>query len=82
MVKNLPTNARDIRDVVSVSRSGRAPQVEHGNPFQYSCLENPMESEAWWATVHKWAMVGYRPKSQTQLRRLSTHTYMVICRVF
>ena len=60
MVKNLPTNARDIRDVVSISGSGRSPQEEQGNPFQYSCLENPMEREVWWATVHRVS------KSQTQ----------------
>ena len=42
----------------------------NGNPLQYSCLENPMDREAWWATVHRVA------KSQTRLKRLSTHTQM------
>ena len=41
---------------------------ENGNPLQYSCLENPMDKGAWWAAVHSVA------KSQTQLKRLSTHS--------
>jgi len=47
MVKTLPANAGDIRDVGSISRSGRCPGREHGNPLQYSCLENPMDRGAW-----------------------------------
>jgi len=46
-------------------------EVGYGNPLKYSCLENPMNREAWWATVHKVA------KSQTQLKRLSMHTLIV-----
>ena len=41
VVKNLPANAGDVRDVGSVPGSGRSPEGEHGNPLQYSCLENP-----------------------------------------
>ena len=41
MVKNLPANARDVRDADSMSGWGRCPGGGHGNPFQYSCLENP-----------------------------------------
>ena len=48
MVKNLPTNAGDAG---SVAGSGRYPGGGNGNPFQYSCLGNPMDREAWWATV-------------------------------
>ena len=48
---------------IPVSR--RSPGEGNGNPLQYSCLENPMDRRAWWATVH-----GV-PKSQTQLKRLS-----------
>ena len=40
-VKTLPENAGDIRDVSSIPGSGRCPGGEHGNPLQYSCLENP-----------------------------------------
>ena len=53
MVKNLLVNAEDIRDVDSIPGSGRSPGGGHGNPLQYSCLENPKNREAWWATVHR-----------------------------
>ena len=49
MVKNQPANAGDIRDVSSVLGSGRFPAGGHGNPLQYSCLENPMDRGAWQA---------------------------------
>ena len=48
----LGVNAGDIRDVGSVPRLGRSPGERNGNPLQYSCLENPMDRGAWWATVH------------------------------
>ena len=47
--------------------SGRSPGGGHGNPLQYSCLENPMDRGAWWATVQRVA------KSQTGLKRLNMH---------
>ena len=53
MVKNLPTNVGDIRDSGLIPGSGRSPEGGHGNPFQYSCLENPMDRGAWWATDHR-----------------------------
>ena len=37
----------------SIPGSGRSPGVENGNPFQYSCLEKPMDRGAWWAIVHR-----------------------------
>ena len=43
VVKNLPTNAGDIRDADSISGSGRSLGEGNGNPLQYSCLENPMD---------------------------------------
>ena len=46
VVKNLPAGAGDIRDVGSISGSGRSPGGQQGNPFQYSCLENPMDRGA------------------------------------
>ena len=52
MVKNPPANAADVRDTASITGSGRSPGGGHGNPLQYSCLENPMNREAWQATVH------------------------------
>ena len=72
MVKNLPANAGDIRDAGSIPGSGRSPGGGHGNPLQYSSLENSTDREAWQAIVH-WAA-----KSWTRLKRLSTaqHTYI------
>ena len=52
VVKNPPANAGDVRDRGLVPGAGRSPGEGHGNPLQYSCLENPMDGEAWWATVH------------------------------
>ena len=52
VVKNPPANAGDVRDVSSIPGLGRSPGGGHGNPLQYSCLENPMDRGAWWATVH------------------------------
>ena len=51
-VKNLPANAGDVRDSGSIPGSGRSPGGGHGNPLQYSCLENPMDREAWRDIVH------------------------------
>jgi len=53
VIKNPPANAGDIRDKGSIPGSGRSPGGEHGNPLQYSCLENPIDSGAWWAIVHR-----------------------------
>ena len=46
MVKNPPVNTGDIRDAGSVPGSERSPGIGHSNPFQYSCLENPVDREA------------------------------------
>ena len=48
VVKNLPAKAGDISDGGSVPGLGRFPGEGNGNPFQYSCLENPMDRGAWW----------------------------------
>ena len=64
VVKNLPANAENAGDVSSIPGSGRSPGEENGNPFQYSCLGNPMDRGAWWAAAH---MVA---KSRTQLSML------------
>ena len=68
MVKNLPANAGDIRAGGAILELGRSLGGGHGNPLQYSCLENPMARGAWRATVHGAA------KSRTRLKRLNTHT--------
>ena len=67
VVKSLPASARDTRDIGSIPGSGRSPGGGHGNPLQYSCLENPMDRGAWRATAHRVA------KSQTRLKHARTH---------
>ena len=52
VVKNPPANA-DTRDTDSIPGLGRSPEVGNGNPLQYSCLGNPMETGASWAAVHE-----------------------------
>ena len=75
----------DVRDMGSTPGSGRSPGGGHSNPLQCSCLENPMDRRAWWATVH-----GV-PKRQMRLKGCSTHAcilmntfvslnYVVACR--
>ena len=59
VVKNLSASAKDVSNAGSSPGSER---LEHGNPLQYSCLENPMDRGAWQATVHRVT------KSQTQLK--------------
>ena len=68
VVKNLPANARDVRNAGSVPGLRRSPGEGNGSPLQYSRLENPMDRGAWWATVHRVT------KSWTRLKRLSMHT--------
>ena len=63
-------HAGDVRDMSSILGSGRSPGGGHGNPLQYSCLENLTDRKAWWAAVHKVA------KSWTRLKLLSTHTHV------
>ena len=53
VLKNSLVNAGDIRDLGSILGSGRSPGGVHGNPLQYSCLENPMDRGTWRATVHR-----------------------------
>ena len=53
VVKNPPVNAGDVRDAGSVPELGRSPGGGHGNPLQYSCLENPMDRGAQQATVYR-----------------------------
>ena len=53
VVKNLCASAGDVKDLGSIPGLERPPGGGHGNPLQYSCLENtPMDKEAWWTTVH------------------------------
>ena len=70
VIKNLLANAADISDVGSIPGSGRSPGGEHGNPLQYSCLENPMDRGTWHDMVHRVA------KSRTRLKQLSIHFFI------
>ena len=64
VVKNLSANVRDIKRHGLTPGLGRSAGGGHGNPLQYSCLENPMDRD-WWAMTHRVA------KSWTQLKRFS-----------
>ena len=66
VVKNPPANAGELRHMGLIPESGRSPGVGNGYPLQY-CLENPMNREAWQATVHITA------KSRTWLKRIRTY---------
>ena len=68
VAKNPPT-MQETWDAGSIPGSGKSPGEGNGNPLQYSCLGNPMDREAWRATVHGVA------KSQTRLKQLSTHAW-------
>ena len=70
--KNLPANAGDLRDASSVPGLGRSPGEGHRHPLQYSCLDNPMDRGAWWATVRGVA------KSRTRLSTLGPYTLLEV----
>ena len=67
VVKTPSANAGDSG---LIPQSGRSPGEGNGNPLQYSCLENPVDRGAWWASVHRVT------QSQTQLKRLGMHACM------
>ena len=63
VVKNPPANVEDVRTAGSIPGLGRSPGEGNGTLLWYSCLENPMDRGAWWATVHGVA------QSRTRLKR-------------
>ena len=72
VVKNLSTNAGDVRDMGWIPESGRSPGGGHSNPFLYSCLENPHGQRS---------LVGYSPWGRTELdtiERLSTAEHYIM----
>ena len=77
MVKNLSGNARDTEDMGSILRSGRSPGVGNGNTLQYSCLENPMDRGAWWATVYGIAKSQIRLNTQEVYEKCLEHSVNV-----
>ena len=70
VVKNLPDNAGDLRDLSSNPGLGRSPGGGNGNPLQYSCLENPMDGGAWQAMVHRVT------KSRTRLSDFTLYAHL------
>ena len=68
VVKNLSANAEDITDMDSIAGSGRSAGGGHGNPLQYSCLEDPMDRGAW--------REGYRLESgkKSDMTETTEHT--------
>ena len=59
MIKNPPANAGNVRDAGWITGLGRSPGGGHGNPLQYSYLENPMDTGAWQALFHGATRVGH-----------------------
>ena len=68
-----PANAGEARDTVLIPGSGRSSRGGNVNPFQYSCLENPMLRGAWWATVRgvakSWTGLSTHTLTHTDLRK-------------
>ena len=73
MVKNLLAIAGGIRQVGSISGSGRSPGEGNGSPLQNSCLETPVDRGIWWATVHGVS------KSSTRLSMQGTRNCWIVC---
>ena len=74
VVKNLPANIGDTGDIGSIPESGRSPGEGNGNSLQYSCLGNPMDRGAWWATVHGGHKESAMTKHTHTPARAHTHT--------
>ena len=70
VVKNLPASAGDIRDVGSIPGWGRSPREEHGNPLQYSCLENPHAQKS---------LAGYSPQGHKESDMTEAPEYAQHC---
>ena len=75
MVKNPPANAGDTRDSGLIPGWGRSTEAGNGNPLQYTCLENSMHEEAWWAAVQAWWAVVHRVAESDTAEQLSVRCY-------
>ena len=80
VVKNLP----NVADAGSVPGSGRSPGGGNGNPIQYSCLENSMGKEVWWATVYgvtkSWTLLSHRAHSLRVIKFIKAEDRMIVFR--
>ena len=74
-VKSPPANAGDTGKAGSIPGSGRSSEGGHGNPLQHSCLENPMDIEAWKVTVHGITESDKTKATWRALARAHTHTH-------
>ena len=80
--KESACQAGNARDAGSITGSGRSPEGRHGYPLQYSCLENPMDREAWWVTIHRVAKSRTRHKTEhTHRPRLKFSRLILYCEV-
>ena len=77
--KELPAIAGETGDTGLIPGWGRSPAVGHGNPLQYSCLENLKGRRAWWATVHGVAKSQTLLSTHTQHKHTHTHTHTYGC---
>ena len=76
MVKNPPAHAGDIRDAGSIPGLGRSPGGGHGSPFQFSCLENPMDKRS----LVGYSAQGHRESDTTEVtEHTHTHTHTHMC---
>ena len=76
-MKNLPVNAGDVRGVDSILDGEDSPGEGHGNPLQYSCLENPMDRAAWRETVHR--VAGRVRRNSSDLAAAAAVTLHIKC---
>ena len=75
VVKNTPAKAGDVKDMDSIPESERSSGEGHGNPLQHSCLDNPMDRGAWWATGLQSIGSQRVEHDQSDLTYTHTHTY-------
>ena len=75
VLKYMPANAGDSRDMGLIPGSGRSPGVGYGNPLQYSCLGNPTDRGPWQATVSSW---GRKELNTTEHAGTYTHTVFLL----
>ena len=83
MLKNLPATAGDLRDMGLIPESGRSPGGRRGSPLQDSCLEDPVDKEAWGASAHGVTQRHTRLKQLNTQQHVFARTYceLLTCRI-